>query len=165
MGNLMPKGKTETIRIIFSFESQTTKAYDSELNVKQKDIFKQFASDNSLPLHTIFFLYNGTAIDKNSEDAIYNLASQEDKKRKKIMILVYKAREDEDIISLMSNLNNEAKIIFSFEAKKIVKIPCNKNEKMKDICIRFAHKIGADFNSLLFAYSGKPFSYDITFNI
>ena len=83
----MPKGKTETIRIIFSFESQTTKAYDSELNVKQKDIFKQFASDNSFPLHKIFFLYNGATIDKNSEDTIYNLASQEDKKRKEIMIL------------------------------------------------------------------------------
>ena len=42
---------------------------------------------------------------------------------------VYKAREDEDIISIMSNMNKKEKVIF-FEAKKLVKIPYDKNEKI-----------------------------------
>lgn len=158
---------TEYIKVIFSYESKTIRSYQILKNYKLKDAFQIYASYNSLNLNSIFFLYGGKQIDNNCEETIINVASPNDKKRNEMMILVYQCRDEEEIISIMSNFTNiqsEAHIIFSYDNKEIIKIPCNKNEKMRNICTRFANKIHLNLDSLILTYSGQQFSYEMTFN-
>ena len=42
-------------------------------------------------------------------------------------------------------------------------IECNKNEKMKDICQKFASKVNIDINSINFLYEGIQIKEDLTF--
>ena len=42
-----------------------------------------------------------------------------------------------------------AEVIFTYEGQ-IIKIQCNKNQKMKDICKSLSTKINEDINSLIF---------------
>ena len=55
-----------------------------------------------------------------------------------------------------------AKVLFSFNGKEIT-IQCSKEEKMKDICNRFATKININFNSLLFLYGGNKINFELTY--
>ena len=55
-----------------------------------------------------------------------------------------------------------AKIVFTFNGAEI-KIHCTKEDKMKDICNRFATKIETNLNSLLFIYNGNKINYKLTF--
>lgn len=45
----------------------------------------------------------------------------------------------------------------------ITNIKCIKNEKMKDICIKYAKKIKIDINNLLFLYNNKNLNKELTF--
>ena len=56
-----------------------------------------------------------------------------------------------------------AEIIFHYEGEPI-NIQCNKNEKMKDICIKLSNKINLNINSLIFLYGGNQLNLDKTFN-
>ena len=45
-------------------------------------------------------------------------------------------------------------------------IQCNENEKMKEICQRYANKVQLDKNNIFFIYdgkSGKDFNEELTF--
>ena len=44
--------------------------------------------------------------------------------------------------------------------QQIYVIPCNENEKMKDICKRLANKINLNLSDLYFMYSGNILNLD-----
>ena len=51
---------------------------------------------------------------------------------------------------------------FTYEGKVII-IQCNKNQKMRDICIILSNKINVGLNSLVFLYGGGKLNLDKTF--
>ena len=55
-----------------------------------------------------------------------------------------------------------ASVVFSLNGIKTV-IQCTKDNKMKDICIRFASKVKLNINSLIFLYGGNQINYNLTF--
>ena len=57
---------------------------------------------------------------------------------------------------------SNASVIFSFEGKDIL-IQCSKEDKMKDICQKFANKIGKNINSLIFLYGGNQLDFQLCF--
>ena len=57
---------------------------------------------------------------------------------------------------------SDSRIIFSFEGTE-VKIQCSKEDKMKDICQKYATKIGRNINSLVFLYGGNYPNFQFRF--
>ena len=57
---------------------------------------------------------------------------------------------------------SQAKIIFSFEGTEII-IECSNEEKMRDICERYATKIETNLESLLFLYGENPVNFELIF--
>ena len=57
---------------------------------------------------------------------------------------------------------SDSRIIFTFEGTE-VKIQCSKEDKMKDICQKYASKIGRNINSLVFLYGGNYPNFQISF--
>ena len=55
-----------------------------------------------------------------------------------------------------------AKVVFSYEGLEIV-IQCEKEDKMKYICSKFATKVDININSLLFIYGGGKINYELTY--
>ena len=58
---------------------------------------------------------------------------------------------------------SEANTIFYFEGREVI-IQCSKNEKMKDICQRYANKINININSLIFLYGENQLNFNLNFN-
>ena len=56
-----------------------------------------------------------------------------------------------------------AEAIFTYE-QQIIKIQCNKNQKMKEICKSLSPKIKEDINSLIFLGQGIQINLEKTFN-
>ena len=56
-----------------------------------------------------------------------------------------------------------SKVIYNFGGIDVV-IQCSKDEKMKDICQRYANKIQNNLNSLIFLYGGKQLNFNLSFN-
>ena len=57
---------------------------------------------------------------------------------------------------------SEAKIIFSLDGIDSI-IQCTKEEKIKDICLKYATKLDKKLNSLLFLYEGNLIDFDLNF--
>ena len=57
---------------------------------------------------------------------------------------------------------SEAKIIFDLEGIKIT-IQCSQEDKIKDICQKYATKIDSNINSLLFLYGGTKMNMELKF--
>ena len=57
---------------------------------------------------------------------------------------------------------SEAKIIFSLDCIDSI-IQCTKEEKIKDICLKYANKLDKKLNSLLFLYEGNQIDFDLNF--
>ena len=55
-----------------------------------------------------------------------------------------------------------SKVIYNFGGIDVV-IQCSKDEKMKDICQRYANKIQKNLNSLIFLYGGKQLNFNLSF--
>ena len=55
-----------------------------------------------------------------------------------------------------------AKVVFSYAGTEIT-IQCDKEDKMKNICNKFATKIDKNVNSLIFIYNGNKINYELTF--
>ena len=55
-----------------------------------------------------------------------------------------------------------AKVIFFYNGNQTT-IQCMKEDKMRNICQKFASKINIDINSLYFIYSGNKINYDLSF--
>ena len=58
---------------------------------------------------------------------------------------------------------SEANVIFNFEGREVI-IKCLKNEKMKDICQKYADKIDMNINSFIFLYEGNKLYFNLNFN-
>ena len=56
-----------------------------------------------------------------------------------------------------------AKVIFNYEGINF-EIPCNLNEKMKDIINKFLIQIKCTTNNLLYLYAGNMINYEFAFN-
>ena len=57
---------------------------------------------------------------------------------------------------------SEVNAIFTLNCVDI-KVQCKSNEKMKDICQRFAQKVGKEVNVVDFLYLEKALNGDLTF--
>ena len=57
---------------------------------------------------------------------------------------------------------SEAKIIFNFEGRNLT-IQCSLEDKIKDICQKFATKIDSNINSLIFLYGGNKMNMELKF--
>ena len=57
---------------------------------------------------------------------------------------------------------SEAKIIFNLEGIKIT-IQCSQEDKIKDICQKYATKIDSNIKSLFFLYGGNQMNMELTF--
>ena len=57
---------------------------------------------------------------------------------------------------------SEAKIIFNFEGRDLT-IQCSPEDKIKDICQKFATKIDSNVNSLIFLYGGNKMNMELKF--
>ena len=55
-----------------------------------------------------------------------------------------------------------AKVVFSYAGTELT-IQCNKEDKMKNICNKFATKIDKNVNSLIFIYNGNKINYELAF--
>ena len=57
---------------------------------------------------------------------------------------------------------SKASVIFNFQGTDIL-IQCSQEEKMKDICQKFATKIERNVNSLVFLYGGSNLNFQLSF--
>ena len=57
-----------------------------------------------------------------------------------------------------------AEVIFIYKRNKIT-IQCSKEEKIKNICNKYASKIDKNINSLYFLYRGNQIKLELTFKI
>ena len=57
---------------------------------------------------------------------------------------------------------SDVKIIFSLEGIDSL-IKCTKEEKLKDICLKYAKKLDKNLSSFLFLYEGKQIDFDLNF--
>ena len=55
-----------------------------------------------------------------------------------------------------------AEVIFVYKGNKI-KIQCLEEEKIKNICNKYASKINKNINSLYFLYGGNQINFELTF--
>ena len=55
-----------------------------------------------------------------------------------------------------------ANIIFSLDGKNKI-IQCSKEDKIEDICHRYANKVNIDINSLIFLYGGNQLKLELSF--
>ena len=56
-----------------------------------------------------------------------------------------------------------AEIVFIYDGQNI-KVQCNINQKMKDICINLSNKINTNINSLTFLYGGRILNLEKKYN-
>ena len=57
---------------------------------------------------------------------------------------------------------SEAKVIFTLDCVNLA-IQCSINDKMGDICQKFANKINKNMNSLIFLYEGNEINFELKF--
>ena len=57
---------------------------------------------------------------------------------------------------------SEVRALFTFNGEE-VKVQCSKEDKMENICQKFAAKINKNMNSLIFLYGGKQLNLDLTY--
>ena len=56
-----------------------------------------------------------------------------------------------------------SKVVFLFNGLEMI-IPCNKDEKLKEICKRFALKTNNEINNIYFLYNGNKINEELKFN-
>ena len=56
-----------------------------------------------------------------------------------------------------------SKVVFLFNGLEII-IPCNKDEKLKEICKRFELKTNNEINNIYFLYNGNKINEELKFN-
>ena len=56
-----------------------------------------------------------------------------------------------------------AKVIFTYNGNETI-IQCNIDEKMKDICQRFAKKLQIEIDKIYFIYNGSKINEELNFN-
>ena len=59
---------------------------------------------------------------------------------------------------------SNAKVNFCLDGINLI-LECSKEEKMKDICQRYAAKVGRNLKTLVFLYGGTQLRFDLSFKI
>ena len=149
---------SEKIKILFSLESQFY-SRTVKKNAKLIDICKDFSNEKNLNFNSIIFLYGGERLSTNINLTVEQKANDDDKKRKEMVILVYKICER----SFIQIPSNKIKINFLFNSEKIGNFEADKNEKMKDICQKISTIINIPSNYLIFLYNSVKIDFDKTF--
>ena len=134
------------------YESNDTKNIECKMNDKMENIFKNYAVQLGKKIDSLIFLYNGIKIN-DFQKSFFSIINDVDRKRKEMNVLVYTIEIKEP---------NICNIIFSLESEIVRKFQFNRNEKMKNICHKFAVENGCDFNSLIFKYEGKEIDFTKT---
>ena len=57
---------------------------------------------------------------------------------------------------------SKAKVIFTLDSIDLI-IPCNQEDKMKNICQKFITKVGINMNSVFFLYGGNRINFELKF--
>ena len=112
----------EQAEIVFNYNGLETNI-QSDFNIKFKDIYKSFKFKTKAEQKNLVFMYNGFVI-QNEELTCYELANDEDKRRKKMNILVNEIEEEEEIIQ-----NSQDECII--KSKAIICPQCKENIKLK----------------------------------
>ena len=134
------------------YESTDTKNIECRMNDKMENIFKNYSVQIGKKIDSLIFLYNGIKIN-DFQKSFLSIINDEDRKRKEMTVLVYTIEIKEP---------NTCNIIFSLESEIVRKFQCYRNEKMKNICHKFAVENGCDFDSLIFKYEGKEIDFEKT---
>ena len=58
---------------------------------------------------------------------------------------------------------SQANAIFTLDSSNIIIIQCSKEERMRDICQRYAIKVNININSLIFLYGGSQINFELCF--
>ena len=58
---------------------------------------------------------------------------------------------------------SEANALFTLDGCDLI-IQCSKEDKMRDICQKYATKVNENLNSLLFLYGGGRINFELKFN-
>ena len=56
----------------------------------------------------------------------------------------------------------KANVIFTLDGVDLT-VQCSPEDKMRDICLKYVTKIGANLDSLLFLYGGNKLNFDLRF--
>ena len=57
---------------------------------------------------------------------------------------------------------SEANVLFTLDGSDLI-IQCSKEDKMRDICQKYATKVNENLNSLLFLYGGSRINFELRF--
>ena len=57
----------------------------------------------------------------------------------------------------------DTKVIFELDGNNLI-IQCSSQDKMRDICQKYATKNDKNIDSLLFLYEGSKINFDLTFS-
>ena len=57
----------------------------------------------------------------------------------------------------------DTKVIFELDGNNLI-IQCSSQDKMKDICQKYATKINKNKDSILFLYEGNKINFELTFS-
>ena len=110
----------EQAEIVFNYNGLETNI-QSDFNIKFKDIYKSFKFKAKAEQKNLVFMYNGFVI-QNEELTCYELANDEDKRRKKMNILVNEFEEGK-----IKKPQNECIL----KSKNIICPKCKENIKLK----------------------------------
>jgi len=138
-----------TISIYFIYNDNKVEIQCDDKD-KMKDVFKRFYFKVDKVNEKFYFMYNGNKVDEDL--TVEQTASNEDKTKKKMELLVFK---DDDHIDL-SLVGKKNKIIATIiYLGKITKIECASEEKMEVLYKKFSENNSIDINSLYFLYNER----------
>ena len=152
----MSQNAHNEIKINFQFESVEFITIKSNINEKLINIFKNFTNMINKKFDSLFFLYNGELID-DFQKTIFELANKESKQNMEINILVYKKLE--------STIDDDSRInIYISDKENTIKIPCKKEDKIKNITDKYEYQTKFNNKSILYKYKGMELDLEKTFD-
>ena len=153
----MSQNAHNEIKINFQFESVEFITIKSNVNEKLINIFKNFTNMKNQKFDSLFFLYNGELI-VDFQKTIFELANKESKQNMEINILVY--------TKLESTIDDDSKInVYILDKENTIKIPCKKEDKIKNITDKYEYQTKFNSKSILYKYKGMELDLEKTFDI
>ena len=142
------------IKICFTFDYQEKDNMYFDINEKLINVFQKYSEKKGIELDSLYFLCNGEKIE-DFQKTLEQLASSDDKRNMEIIILVFKVNLPDD----ESTIN--AYFVTKYEAKMI---PCNKKDKIKDICNKYEKLTNIKPKSRIYKYKGVELDSEKTFD-
>ena len=117
-------------------------------------VFQKYSEKKGMELDSLYFLCNGEKIE-DFQKTLEQLASSDDKRNMEIIILVFKVNLPDD----ESTIN--AYFVTKYEVQMI---PCNKKDKIKDICNKYEKLTNIKPKSRIYKYKGVELDSEKTFD-